>query len=169
MYKVSSIEEWEETKQKILREIKESKKLYPTEVVDTSSFIIEQLIEWEEFAIEAYLMKIEIQLFYECLSIFFSSDSDVSDRVYSTSREIIKLNYDDILKFLENVWELSKIENFPFHLEIRKDKTGLLIPIEVNPMRFWGWCTTADETYHAYGINSYEYYLSWKKVLKINK
>jgi len=48
-----------------------------------------------------------------------------------------------------------------------------VIPIEVNPMRFAGWCTT-DLAYYAYGINVYEYYIKqlepdWKEILKDKK
>ena len=52
--------------------------------------------------------------------------------------------------------------NFPVHIEVRADKNGLVIPIEVNPMRFAGWCTT-DIAYYAYGINVYDYYFNQKK------
>jgi hypothetical protein len=47
----------------------------------------------------------------------------------------------------------------------------VLLPIEVNPMRFGGWCTTADMTYLAYGFNPYEAYYherkpDWKRILR---
>jgi len=52
------------------------------------------------------------------------------------------------------------------------DENGNVIPIEVNPMRFAGWCTT-DLAYYAYGINVYEYYFQqkrpdWEKILKLD-
>ena len=37
------------------------------------------------------------------------------------------------------------------------------MPIEVNPLRFGAWCTTADTTWMAYEYNSIEYYLTDKK------
>jgi len=45
------------------------------------------------------------------------------------------------------------------------------LPIEVNPMRFGGWCTTADVSFMAYGLNPYLYYYSqekpnWPEILK---
>ena len=54
------------------------------------------------------------------------------------------------------------------------DKNGTIIPIEVNPMRFGGWCTTADLSYFAYGFNSYQYFLNgikpnWKELFKSGK
>ncbi len=58
---------------------------------------------------------------------------------------------------------LAKIKNFPLHVELRRNKDGVLLPIEINPMRFGGWCTTADLTYRAYGFNPYLYYYNQKK------
>ncbi|MBW1644070.1 MAG: ATP-grasp domain-containing protein, partial [Deltaproteobacteria bacterium] len=51
----------------------------------------------------------------------------------------------------------------PVHIELRRDNDGTLLPIEVNPMRFGGWCTTADISFLAYGFNPYLYYYSQKK------
>ena len=58
----------------------------------------------------------------------------------------------------------------PLHIEVRVGKTGDIFPIEFNPMRFAGWCTT-DLAYYAYGINVYEYFWrqwepDWQRSLK---
>ena len=47
----------------------------------------------------------------------------------------------------------------------------MVIPIEINPMRFGGWCTTADMAAMAYGFNPYLYYFrqqkpDWARILK---
>ena len=49
------------------------------------------------------------------------------------------------------------------HVEVRIDSNQKVIPIEVNPLRFGGWCTTGDLSWFAFGINSYEYFLKNKK------
>ena len=49
------------------------------------------------------------------------------------------------------------------HVELRRDATGALLPIEVNPMRFGGWCTTADATFVAHGVNPYACYFTGRK------
>ncbi len=102
----------------------------------------------------------------------FSSDQDTSDRVYITSTEIVKENIKEIEGFLSEIGKLSNVQNFPVHVEIRIDQ-GKINAIEFNPLRFGGWCTTADITNYAYGINSYEYYQSsrkpdWEKIFKEN-
>ncbi len=55
------------------------------------------------------------------------------------------------------------MSNFPAHVEIRRTDEGEIVPIEVNPLRFGGWCTTADMTAAAYGFNPYVYYFKNKK------
>ena len=48
------------------------------------------------------------------------------------------------------------------HIEVRVTDDGKIIPIEVNPMRFAGWCTT-DVAKYAWGINVYEYFYKQKR------
>ena len=45
------------------------------------------------------------------------------------------------------------------HVELRRTAAGEILPIEVNPMRFGGWCSTPDLAYLAYGLNPYLYYI----------
>jgi hypothetical protein len=47
------------------------------------------------------------------------------------------------------------VRNFPVHVEVRVQPDGRILPIEINPLRFGGWCTTADLTAHAWGFNPY--------------
>ena len=69
---------------------------------------------------------------------------------------------------LNKIGKIGNFKNFPFHLELRKNKNEI-IPIEINPMRFCGWCIT-DIAQNAWGINVYEYYFKklkpdWEKIL----
>ena len=163
VYKVSSIKEWGNTVESILAEIEQVKGLYPDAVLNTRSFIIEQIINGEEFAIDAYFNASGEAVILGIFKHAFSSDADVSDRVYLSSKDIIETNLEEFTAFLGQIGKLAKVKNFPVHVEVRRDKDGALLPIEVNPMRFGGWCTTADTTYHAYGFNPYLYYYSQKK------
>ncbi len=92
----------------------------------------------------------------------FSSDTDVSDRVYTTSKEIIEKNLDDFTFFTGKIGKLAQLKNFPVHIEVRRNN-GILMPIEVNPMRFGGWCTTADLSFMAFDFNPYQYYFLQQK------
>ena len=171
VYKVSSFKEWTGTINLIAAEIDQIKDLYPNEVLDTGSFIIEQCINGEEFAVDAYYNTDGEPVILNILKHIFSSDADVSDRVYTTSKDIIKNNLGEFTKFLIEIGNLSGVKNFPAHIELRRDKNGTLLPIEINPMRFGGWCSTPDIAFLAYGFNPYIYYYTqqkpdWDKVLE---
>jgi ATP-grasp domain len=171
VYKVSNLEEWTNTIDSIIAEIDQIKDLYPAEVLDTSLFIIEQCINGEEFAVDAYYNSIGEPVILSILKHTFSSDTDVSDRVYISSKEIIESNLEEFTDFVGKIGNLAGVKNFPVHIELRRDNDGALLPIEVNPMRFGGWCTTADISFLAYGFNPYLYYYSqkkpnWSEVLK---
>jgi hypothetical protein len=162
VHKVHSKEEWGETVKRINSEIESIAKLYPKQVLDISQFIAEECIEGEEYAIDCYFNKHGETVILNILKHIFSSSSDVSDRVYLTSPLIIKDTTPLITTFLNQIGKLVNLKNFPLHVEVRI-KNNKLMPIEINPLRFGGWCTTADFTYYSYGFNPYEYYFNGKK------
>ncbi|MEA2101231.1 MAG: ATP-grasp domain-containing protein [Thermodesulfobacteriota bacterium] len=163
VYKVSTFEGWVNTIDSILTEMNQVKGLYPEEVLSTSSFIIEQCINGEEFAVDAYYNSMGEPVILNILKHPFSSDNDVSDRVYLSSKEIIEDNLKEFTEFAGKIGNLAGVKNFPVHIELRRDEKGDLLPVEVNPMRFGGWCTTPDIAFMAYGFNPYLYYYSQKK------
>jgi len=145
--------------------------IYPKNVLDTSSFIIEDYIEGEEFAVDCYFNNEGEAVILNILHHLFSSGADTSDRVYTTSKKLI-LKYSEIFGiFLQTLGRKAELKNFPAHVELRVDQNGRVIPIEINPLRFGGWCTTADLPGIAFGYNSYEYYIrgerpDWDLVFK---
>ena len=163
VYMVSSYEEWADTITAISREIAEVENLYPESVLDTDSFIIEECINGDEYAVDAYFNSDGKAVVLNILKHVFASTSDVGDRVYISSKEIIENNIAEFTEFTDSIGALAAVKNFPVHIELRRDKAGVLLPIEVNPMRFGGWCTTADLTFLAYGFNPYLYYFNQEK------
>jgi hypothetical protein len=93
----------------------------------------------------------------------FSSGSDTSDRVYSTSKEIVLKFKSSFAEKLHSIGLKSGLRNFPAHVEVRVDSKGRIIPIEINPLRFGGLCTTGDLLGVAIGYNPYEYFLGNQK------
>ena len=174
VHKVDNSDEWPAVLKKINNDISEIRSFYPNEVVDTSNFIVEECIEGEEYAMDCYFNKEGKPVILSVLHHRFSTGKDVNDRVYTTSEEIIEKHLPTMQKFLDTLGALVNLKNFPFHVEVRIDKNGTVIPIEVNPMRFGGWCTTADLSYFAYGFNSYQYFLNgtkpnWNELFKAGK
>ena len=171
VHKVDRPDEWDEVLDTIDHEIKKSQGLYPKEVVNTADFIIEEYIEGEEYAIDCYFDRDGKPVVLNILHHVFSSENDVSDRVYSTSKKIMEKHRDGILDFLEMMGDKTNLINFPAHVEVRINDEGSIYPIEVNPLRFGGWCTTGDLSWYAYGINSYDYFFNskrpdWENILK---
>jgi len=174
VHKVDNANEWNKVLDKIDSEINRLSGMYPEEVIDMNDFIIEEYIKGEEYALDCYFNSDGEPVILNILHHFFSSENDVNDRVYTTSKEIIFRHYSEILEFLTDIGQKVNLQNFPAHIEIRIDKNGKIIPIEVNPLRFGGWCTTGDISWFAYGINSYEYFLKgkkpdWEEIFKTRK
>lgn len=163
VHKVSNGEEWLQAIDAINAQIDHMDSLYPDEVLNTGSFIIEQCIEGDEFAVDAYFNATGEPIILNILHHTFSSESDVSDRVYTTSKEIIERNLDEFTAFVGKIGLLTDTISFPVHIELRRGKDGTLLPIEVNPMRFGGWCSTPDLAFAAYGMNPYLYYYTQQK------
>lgn len=169
VYFVSSDEDWANILKSIKIDMEKVKGLYPIEVMNSSKFIIEQNISGDEYAVDAYFDQNGEPVILNIFKHVFSSEKDVSDRVYLTSKDIIESNLDNFTDLLSKIGNLSNLSKFPLHLEVRIDENNNIIPIEVNPMRFAGWCVT-DMAYFAYGINPYRYYLEqlkpdWKTIL----
>ncbi|NEN91995.1 MAG: ATP-grasp domain-containing protein [Okeania sp. SIO3H1] len=163
VYKVSSYSEWVKIIDLIKEEIAQTKNLYPECVLNTNSFIIEEYINGEEFAVDAYYNSIGKPVILGIFKHIFSSDNSVSQRVYCSSKEIIESNLEEFTNFLEKIGDLATIKNFPVHIELRRNSNGILLPIEVNPIRFGGWCSTAYLSFLAHGFNSYLYFYYQKK------
>lgn len=160
---VTAADEWDGIVDKIEAEMREVQGLYPGSVLDTEMFIIEECITGDEFAVDAYFNDEGRAVVVGILEHTFASDADVSDRVYSTSKAIIEANIDEFTAFLDSIGSVADVCNFPVHLELRRRADGKLLPIEVNPMRFGGWCTTADMAALAYGFNPYLYYYNQRR------
>ena len=162
VYKVEDIAEWQETIHAIKKETDLIKNLYPPEVLHTGEFIIEDCIVGDEFAIDCYFNAEAQPVVLNIMKHIFSSDKDVNDRVYITSKEIIENFLAPITTFLTEIGKRAGLRNFPAHVEVRIDADGTVAPIEVNPLRFGGWCSTPDLAFHAFGINLYEYLFQQK-------
>ncbi len=169
VHTVKNAEEWQDTIKKLDKEMKEAEALYPDNVVNSSKFIIEELIEGEEFAIDAYYDRNGEPVILNIFQHPFFNEKDVSDRIYLMSTGIMIKYMAKFSLLLRDIGNLKNIKNFPMHIEIRVTKDGAIIPIEVNPMRFAGWCTT-DVSKYAWGINVYECFFNqtrpdWNNIL----
>lgn len=153
VYIVENENDWIKAKSELQPEKLTS--IFPENVLNTNNFIIEEFIHGEEYAIDYYYDNNGNAILLNVLHHVFASGTDTSDRVYSTSKEIIVTYKIELELFLSKIGKELDLKNFPAHAEVRIDKSGKIIPIEINPLRFGGFCTTADLLGVTLGFNEY--------------
>jgi hypothetical protein len=155
---VESAAAWPAVVDLIEREVQAFGSIYPDHVLGLDRFVVEEVIEGEEFAVDAYFDADGTPILVDVYAHLFVSADDVSDRVYLTSAETVGRLGPAAMEFLAEVGRRARLADFPVHAELRIDGAGRVAPIEVNPMRFGGWCAT-DLAHFAYGVNPYRCYL----------
>ncbi|SFJ82505.1 ATP-grasp domain-containing protein [Halobacillus dabanensis] len=156
VYIVKEENDWVQAVQDLYCDILLAKNIYSDTVVDSDQIIIEEWIEGDEYALDCYFDNRGIPVILNILKRRFANDKDTSDRIYYTSSEIIKEVQGQALEYLQKLNEEITLKNYPFHIEVRRTRKGI-VPIEMNPLRFAGVGTT-DVSYHAFNINASESY-----------
>ncbi len=156
VYVVKDENDWIKAKEEIMSQ--NSINIFPKNVLDTACFILEEFIQGEEYAIDYYHNERGEVVLLNVLHHLFSSATDTRDRVYSTSKSIVNQHKAELEQFLGKIGKKLNLTNFPAHAEVRIDQNGKIVPIEINPLRFGGWCTTGDLAGIALGLNPYKYY-----------
>ncbi len=158
VYAVSTQEDWFSALADIEQHMDGWRAAYPEGVLSDARFLLESFIQGDEYAVDCYFDAQGRAVILNIMHHFFSSDADVSDRLYCTGREIIESTRQPFTEFLNAVNGCLGVRNFPAHVELRVDKDRI-IPIEFNPLRFSGWCTT-DLALFAFGLNTCACYLT---------
>lgn len=166
---VERAEDWPETVAAIGRERAAMRAQYPEAVLDADRYILEARIDGPELAVDAYFDSEGAPVIVNILAHMFAGPEDVSDRVYVTSRTVMETWLAPVRVFLQDLGARAGLKDFPVHAELRADPELGLTPIEVNPLRFAGWCCT-DVAEHAWGLNPYRVFLQgqrpdWGQVL----
>ncbi len=162
VHKVSTVEEWPVVLAAIEEELAVVEAAFPIQVLDTTTFIVESCVPGEEYAIDAYFDAQGQPVIVNIMQHPFSSANDVSDRAYITSKAIIDRHLSLFQELLDEIGRLAVLRSFPVHAEMRVSAAGEIVPIEVNPLRFGGWCAV-DMAYYAFGINPYLMFLQGQK------
>ncbi len=174
VYKLNNRDDWQTVQSQINDEITKASQIYPDDVFNSSRFILEECIPGREFAIDTYFNEKGQAVIMNISEHYFGSSEDLGDRLYQSRPELFDELYSPFLSKLQTIGDLAQLKNFPVHVEVRQRPDGQIIPIEVNPMRFGGWCTTADLAGLSYGINPIEMFLNqekpdWDKILSSRK
>ena len=152
VYIVRTKEEWLKALDDIDKNFAKQCAVFPETVVRSENFVLEQFIEGEEYAVDAYYDADGKPNIINIFHHIFKDETDVSDRLYCMSKQIFETNYPAFNQFCIDLNGVLQLKNFPMHVEFRVDKhTGRAIPIEVNPLRFAGMCLN-DLTRHTCGL-----------------
>ncbi|MGE4292066.1 MAG: ATP-grasp domain-containing protein [Desulfovibrio sp.] len=168
VHKVHEDADWPAILRTIQEEVRTVRDMYPAQVLDLGRFVVEECIEGEEFAVDAYFNGQGEPVILNIFTHLFASRDDVSDRVYYTSANIVRTWEERFRELLAKVGHRAGLRDFPIHAELRVDtreggackwaSQECAAFIEINPMRFAGWCCT-DLAHFAYGLNPYQHYL----------
>ncbi len=152
VYIVRDKEEWHKAIDDIDKNFAKQCAVFPETVVKSGKFVLEEFIQGEEYAVDAYFDKEGNPNIINIFHHIFKSETDVSDRLYCMSKDIFEKNYGAFNRFLTDLNGVLGLRDFPMHVEFRVDKnSGKAIPIEVNPLRFAGMCLN-DLTRHSCGL-----------------
>ncbi|MGC5326482.1 ATP-grasp domain-containing protein [Brevibacillus sp. SYSU BS000544] len=158
VYRITNEQEWFTICEQLHNELLLSDSLYSGAVFDSTTFIVEEWIQGDEYAIDAYFDYSGAPVIVNVFKRMFLHENDTSDRIYFTSKAVLQESIDSIKAFLETMGSKANLVNFPLHLEVRIKRNGQIAPIEVNPLRFAGIGTT-ELGYFAYGVNPYEAFI----------
>ncbi len=130
---------------------------YPKNVIDETSYILEQFIDGVEYALDMYYDDQGKPHILNVLRHDFASPEDTSDRLYVTSPSIISSMVPRFESWFARLNVELGFSNFCIHAETRINGDTIRA-IEFNPLRFAGVGGT-DISHYAYDYYSYEAYL----------
>lgn len=155
-------EEWDTARACLKAEIEAARDLFPVSVLDPCQMLIEQRVEGREFAVDVYFDGEGSPVLLDVMEHIFRNPDDTDDRVYLTSAALIREygpRFTDVLTSMARILEMVDLAA---HVEFRVEASGRAIPIEINPLRLAGFCST-ELAWHAYGLNTHEAYLLGQK------
>ena len=158
VYVVHNAEEWNTAVDDIQLNFKKVGEQFPEYVVGTQNFLIEEYIKGEEYAVDAYFDEKGEPVIWNIYHHRFANESDTSDRLYCSSRKLYDQYEKPFMDFLIQTNKVIGLRDFPMHIEFRYDGKKA-IPIEINPLRFAGFCLNELQT-HISGIHPIMAYLN---------
>ena len=157
VYIVRNINEWNKALTDIHDNFETECKRFPSSVIQSNRFLLEKYVQGDEFAVDAYFdsesKPVILNIFHHC----FVSETDVSDRLYTSSKAIFDCYLNSFTSFLTKINSVIGLHDFPVHIEFRANKNSI-IPLEINPLRFAGMCLN-ELLVHINGVHPVEAFL----------
>jgi hypothetical protein len=153
---VTSADGWPEAVMQSLAEIARASARVGTDVVCDTSFLVEDYVDGTEFACDGFWDRDGAAVITGIYEHPFGAPGDVADVVYFTSRPIMRALLAPATALLNRIGARlgAGARRFAFHLEFRQRSDGVLVPIELNPLRF-GQIGFSDLAFHGFGHNPY--------------
>jgi len=158
VYVIQNETEWHNAIADIKANFQKVSQQFPEFVIGSESFLVEEYIKGDEFAVDAYFDENNKPVILNIFHHRFASENDVSDRLYCTSKAIYDKYFQLFTDFLININQVLGLHDFPIHIEFRYNGQKA-IPIEINPLRFAGFCLN-ELQYHISGIHPVMAYLN---------
>ena len=109
VYPIKNEDDFKKVILKIDEDIENFKDIFPSSVVNCSKFIIEEMIEGDEYALDAYFDENGKAVILNIFKHPFLDENDVSDRIYYTSKKIIQDNLEKFQELLDGDINLEPI------------------------------------------------------------
>ncbi len=154
---VHNADEWNAAISDIQRNFHKVSTQFPEFVIGTQKFLIEEYIRGEEYAVDTYFDENGNPVILNIFHHRFANESDTSDRLYCSSRSLYDQYEEPFMNFLVKLNKVLQLHDFPMHIEFRYDGKKA-IPIEINPLRFAGFCLNELQT-HISGVHPIVAYL----------
>jgi hypothetical protein len=148
-------EEWEAAKAHLAADLDAADGLFAESVLSTTEMLVEQRVEGREFAVDTYFDAAGTPVLLNVMEHIFRDPSDTDDRVYLTSASLVREYGGRLLQALAAMGSVLGFAGLPAHVEFRVEPGGRAVPIEVNPLRLAGFCST-ELAWHAFGLNTHE-------------
>ncbi len=170
VYCIEDAAQWQHARDDIAANVADWCRQYPSAVLGDNRWIVESLVHGTEYAVDVYFDGAGKAVVCNILRHDFASEQDVSDRLYYTGADIIKTMLAPLEDWFNEVNHYLGLKNFPAHVELRREDSGRIVPIEFNPMRFAGLSCT-DISLFAWGFASYGCFLDntrpdWEHILQ---
>lgn len=154
---VHNADEWNAAVRDIQANFHKVSAQFPEFVIGTQKFLIEEYIRGEEYAVDTYFDENGNPTILNIFHHRFANESDTSDRLYCSSRALYNQYEEPFMNFLVQLNKVLQLHDFPMHIEFRYDGKKA-IPIEINPLRFAGFCLNELQT-HISGLHPIVAYL----------
>lgn len=152
-------QEWAKAVDSVLEDIDRATEHMNPAMLSDSCFLVEEFVDGEEFACDGFWDANGKTVITGVYQHPFASNSDVSDTIYYTSKQVVAETIEPTMHVMEHIGAKLGIRRFPFHFEFRKSSHGTLFPIELNPLRF-GQAALPDIAEYAFGFNPYDLFFA---------